>query len=278
MRQGKNKQSTGYTIAEVMVVLAVSGVIFLIAALFISGKQQTTSFKQGVNTMASDLQNIIEQVTDGNYTDSQFNCDHPIGTTSLNITTGTNTQGTNDACVFLGKVLHFQGNNSPDYEVFTVAGAQQDNLGNPPTDYSDALATVIDGKVFPVDLTVQNQVPEGLMVSNLTVNDASGLVDSYAFGFAQTFVSADTSGTGSGSYQSGAQNVSLVYAPGVGAGTNEYSAANDINGSSHLKTAVSARLCLTDGSLYATISVGDSPDNGNQLIVDTNILGHTPCA
>ena len=74
MLGGKNKQPLGYTIIEVMIVLAVSGLMFIIAATFINGKQQRATFTAGVNEMASELQNVIEQVNDGSYADVPLNC------------------------------------------------------------------------------------------------------------------------------------------------------------------------------------------------------------
>lgn len=50
------KSPLGYTVVEVMIVLAVSGIMFLVAANFINGKQQKTSFANGVNEMASRIQ------------------------------------------------------------------------------------------------------------------------------------------------------------------------------------------------------------------------------
>ena len=55
-RNRHSKQPFGYTIVEVMIVLAVSSAMFLIAANFINGKQERTAFSQGSNEMVSQLQ------------------------------------------------------------------------------------------------------------------------------------------------------------------------------------------------------------------------------
>ena len=66
------KRPLGYTIIEVMIVLAVSGVMFIIAASFISGKQESTAFTEGANEFASQLQQTIAEVADGQYSDVTF--------------------------------------------------------------------------------------------------------------------------------------------------------------------------------------------------------------
>lgn len=104
------KQPLGYTIIEVMIVLAISGLMFLIAANFISGKEESTSFTEGTNEFVTDMQSVINQVTDGQYSDISFQCVSSGGT--LSFPSG-GSQGTNPACVFLGKFLYFPQGQTP---------------------------------------------------------------------------------------------------------------------------------------------------------------------
>ena len=104
------KHQFGYTIVEVMIVLAVSGMMFVIAANFINGKQQRTSFFQGSNDMANIIQKVIDDVTNGNFSDVALDCDS-AGAGSVDVRDSSDitadTQGTNPDCVFLGKLVHF---------------------------------------------------------------------------------------------------------------------------------------------------------------------------
>jgi hypothetical protein len=50
----------------------------------------------------------------------------------------------------------------------------------------------------------------------------------------------------------------------------------DINNSG-LATASSAEICLTDDTQYAQITIGDSGANSDQLSVNAQVLGSTPC-
>jgi prepilin-type N-terminal cleavage/methylation domain-containing protein len=123
------KPPGGYTIVEVMIVLAVSGVMFVMAANFINGKNARTQFQQGSNELGSRMQGVIEEVTDGQYTDIPFTCSRAGA--SLAVTGAVRPQGTNPECVFIGKLAHFSVNPNPSgfgsgdrtkYEVFTLAG------------------------------------------------------------------------------------------------------------------------------------------------------------
>lgn len=273
MKGGKNKQPLGYTIIEVMIVLAISGVMFLIASVFISGKQQRAAFSQGVNDTASQIQSLIEQVTDGSFSDAHVNCTLDSNGNPNQGGGGTG-QGTNAPCTFLGKMLHFQGGNSSQYEVFTLAGARNDSGGNPVTSLAAANPTAIDQPAFSSQsLTVQGSIAQNLTVHKISEVDAGTGATSgyYAFGFVQ-----NPPLDNNGSIAQGTPTVSIVYSPNVAAtGLSEMAAASGINSS--LLTASSASICLTDGSRYALINIGEPAAPGNELTVNVQNTGTTPC-
>lgn len=254
------KRPLGYTIVEVMVVLAVSGVMFLIAASFINGKQATTSFQQGVNEMASRLQGVIEDVTDGHYSDVPFTCTQNAGG-DLQIVSGTAKQGTNSPCVFLGKMIHFSLPGNPtntQYEILSLAGARQTTGGGIVTDLSTA-----NVREIPF-LTTQQTVPQSLQIDGMDIF-ASGPQDkNFAIGFIQGLGSANGQ-----YYASGAQTVRMVYAP--------VSANHDVITSIRTLTndAQKVTICLTDGTRFAHFTIGglasDATDNSSQLAVNTSL-------
>jgi len=117
MRGGKNK--TGYTITEVLIVLAISSAMFLVANSFISGRVSETAFRTGVNEMASRIQDVMDQVSNGQYNDRPVSCTVTGGI--VTISDGNVSQGTNRQCSYAGKLFRFtSGQNS--YILDTIAG------------------------------------------------------------------------------------------------------------------------------------------------------------
>lgn len=115
---------TGFTIVETMIVLAVTGALFLLASVAVSGEQNRTEFQQAINNIQSSIQQAINQVASGDYPTTNIKCDGTSG--ALSIGGNGNGQGTNTGCVFLGKVLQFgvQGPEPQQYVAHTIAGLQ----------------------------------------------------------------------------------------------------------------------------------------------------------
>jgi prepilin-type N-terminal cleavage/methylation domain-containing protein len=254
------KTPLGYTIIEVMIVLAVSGGMFLIAANFINGKQAKTAFTQGTNETASQIQNVIEQVSNGKYSDIPLNCTFD-GTTTTVISGTLPSQGTNPTCTFLGKLLRFSSVNKHTYKVLSLAGGRADASGGNPT-----LASV--HPVVITDLTNSQDIAQQLDVAGVSVTDLSGVTytNYYNFGFSQGLGSSS-----GGSFQSGAQTLSLVYSP-----VNLSDPATpDTNANGSLAYAQAVTVCLTDGTRYARILIG-SPNNDSQLSVKLQVVTLCP--
>jgi prepilin-type N-terminal cleavage/methylation domain-containing protein len=294
------KRPLGYTIIEVMIVLAVSSLMFLIAASFINGKQARTAFTQGVNTMASNLQTMIEDISNGHYSDVSFSCTNPAGT-SLHLTGGGAGQGTNPDCVFLGKVVHFAVKNpsnpsTPEryYEVFSLAGARTDKTVSPnipQTNPLNALATPICvpgscNGTYP-DFTTQATIPQGLSIATsdtsqgMQVTDTTGVAHNaiYGIGFVQGFGNGALNTTDHTNYQSGSPTISMVYAPGLSTvGLTENQAAAHLlpipigNG---ILAAKRADICLTDDNRKADITIGT---NDSQLSVTVQMGATLQCS
>jgi prepilin-type N-terminal cleavage/methylation domain-containing protein len=278
MKGGKNRQPlvvrqpragkrpvSGYTIIEVMIVLAVSGVMFLIAASFINGKQARTAFTAGVNQMASNLQDIIEQVTDGKYSDIPLSCSFIGGSLTFPVGT-TNLQGTNADCVFLGKIFHFQegglsGTAAQQYEIFSLAGGREATDTTGIVTPKDADAQVI------TTLTDQQTTPQSLDVSKVTFNN--GVVTSYGLGFLQGQIDPTNNP------HNITPSVGIYYVSGLVAGNAQGTAVGIIGGGSNLLPAKNVDVCLTDGTRYADITVGSNGSSGSQLVVNVKMDGTT---
>lgn len=249
------KSPLGYTIIEVLIVLAVSGMMFLIAVNFVNGKQQKSAFQTGVNELASRIQDTINSVADGQYSD------YPIGCSFDGTTTDTSQaaqqQGTNDSCVFLGKVMHFSVSNAPSqYEIINIAGGRAKTNGDPIVTLSEAKPAAI------ASLTSQYAIPQTLDLANMKTDTG---INIYAFGFIQ--------GLGTSSGRGAKQIPTLKYLDGVLQGSSTSQAESAVN-SANLKNVSSVTLCITDSSRYATISVGFNNSQNNAVV---KMLGSTPC-
>lgn len=261
------KTPLGYTIVEVMIVLAVSGVMFVIAANFINGKQAHTAFNEGANDLVSSLQNVIQDVTDGHYSDVPISCTAADPTnpgtsiTPLAGVAGPSVQGTNSQCVFLGKLVHFYGppsTRATHINIFSLAAARN-ITGSLPQPGVAAIPT----------LTTQANISQGLFVAGMHVYDAAGNDHTapYSIGFVQGLGDLDQSRVGV--YRSGAQSVGLVYATTLN-GSTAGSEGNVVGGA--VQPARSAIICLSDGNRFAQLLVGGAITGGNANSNNSNQL------
>src|SRR5438874_1617208 len=88
-------RSAGFTIVEVMIVLAITGLLFLSAAALISGKQNQAAFDQAIQQLQSQIQQTMNEVSVGYYPNrNDFVC--VAGGTGPLLSSGSNQQGTNN--------------------------------------------------------------------------------------------------------------------------------------------------------------------------------------
>ena len=265
-------QPKGYTVVEVMIVLAVSGMMFLMAVTFINGKQQKTAFTQGTNELGSRIQKMVDDVTNGHYSDVPLSCN---ASGSVSVLTSGDTQGTNSNCVFLGKVMHFyaSGTGQPvqKYEVISMA----DLRGQTDDNFPRASIKGITG------LTTQQTIPQGLELSGASGTKGMQVFDAgagayndtaYSIGFIQG--SGSFANAANGEYKNGAQTIRMVFS----AGTNQSGPADTSSAfGMQVHAASSAKICVTDGKRYAQILIGDQNGRDSQLNIRVKQLGETAC-
>lgn len=263
MRAGTG--SRGYTIIETMIFLAVSGLMFVVAASFISGKQAKAELNQGINGANSSVQQVINDVSNGTY-DSQGNFACQSSASGLSFPSPGVPQGTNGGlnqagCVFLGKVIEFgNGPANTVYEVYTVAGSQYAGGGTgpaTPTSYAEALPKVVD------QLTTSNNLLSGMTVTSAHASSCGGVS---AIGFFGSFSNYNGT-TNNGS----AQTVNVV--PFCGSTTDPVSTTQGkINNSSNYNVAtnVDITVCFDGGTgNYAALTIGGS--SGQRLTTSQQV-------
>jgi len=132
LMKGGDKRSQGFTIIEVMIVLAITALLLLGAIVLVAGRQNETEFTVAMQEIQSEIQQEISLVTVGNYTDTNnVNCmASAIAGTPPVVFFGPGSRGANQDCVYLGTALHFYGGpggtnpNINYYSVIPIVGRQ----------------------------------------------------------------------------------------------------------------------------------------------------------
>lgn len=293
--QMKQRHSYGFTIVEVMIVLAVTGIMFMSAALLVNGRQNRTEFTQAIGQVQSQVQQAINDVING-YSPNvgQFKC-QPNPSGNIIINSGNDNQGQHGGCIFLGKVMQFAVQQSPTpsnqpFDIYSVVGSQcisgsncsnlaQNQLS---TSISNAEPTVLkntnNGNGGTIDATDRQTLENGLNVTNVTIpplasmwyngnrNNAIGAV-----GFLQSLANY-----GGGGLASGSQQVGLWAIKNTSLGQSEMDAINAINTSSNWQAATDIEICFSSATTTQSglITIGGS---GRQLLVGLKIYSTTSC-
>ena len=206
---GKHLQRhSGYTIIEVMIFLAVTGGLLAASFSIFSGRQARTEFSASAREMESQLQDVINDVSTGYYASGgNFQCQsNPIGGgQEVPSISGTpSPQGTNEECIFVGRIAHFDitGSTNTAYNLYTAAGARQVLVGTSMREVQSldqANPRAVTNPPFTVDITDNRQIPAGLVFDRMYYNDSTGNHPIAAVGFFSNFGSYGAAGINSGS-------------------------------------------------------------------------------
>ena len=180
------KPDRGFTIVEVLMFLAVTGVLMMVAMLTIGGSRQKAEFSASVRDFNSSIQGIISEVRTGYFPNktAQVNCSATASGIDLSATSTPAGQGAHPECVFLGKVLHFGSTPTASVSIITVAGKAFKSVGgDPPDSYFASMPKPVAGTVGAtiysnIDLTETLNLTNGLQVTKVisrNSTDASGI-------------------------------------------------------------------------------------------------------
>lgn len=213
MNRGGNVQSTrGFTVVETLIVLAVTSGLFILTAVAINGKQQKTDFQVGSRNLQQQFQQIINEAATGYYpSNTSFQCTVGIGA-NLQLTGGSNNQGENRDCTFIGKALVVGGAQHADnYSVFSLAGRRVLSDGvtetrNPTEAKVTAIARSAANPSNAFTDTEQNvRIPNGLTF--VQARRIGGVWSTSEF--AVNFMSSFSSFSGAGADVGGSQRLEL---------------------------------------------------------------------
>ncbi len=190
-------RGAGYTMTEVMIVLAVTTALFVMIAIAFQGRQARVEFTQAVRNYEARLQNVISDVTKGYYQSSGFACSAGMsGPPSIN-SSAPQDPGTNSGCIFLGKVV---ASHEASGDVLTVIGRRLVGAAGSPDvrNLEEARPLAVHDSVTNVDITELLNHSYGLQVRKVLRLGDQTTTNVAAFGFMNQLaggVSSDAQGS-----------------------------------------------------------------------------------
>lgn len=276
-------KSKGFTIVEVLIVLAVTGALFLSAAIIISGRTNRTQFEQSINEITARIRVTINEVSTGFYPNmNNFQCTRNGAATQ--ISSGNAEQGTNADCVFLGKVMQFgvPDTDPQQYVIYPVAALRTDAQGNEIQNLTAASAKAIaptTSQPSRPNSSSSDTLQYGLTAVEVYYKtSASGAKNAIgAFGFMNSQAQYANSQIVSGSTQ-----VSLVPIPGTSLNQSTTAAAQAIDtalaqASTPVNPAGGVFICFKSGGTNQSGLVQIGGSGGRQLSVTLKIVGNQSC-
>lgn len=194
----------GYTLIEVMIVLAITASLFTSVAVMFNGRQATAAFNQAVRDFESKIQVLANDVATGSYNSGGITCTNSATGVTFSSTTGT--QGKNLGCIFLGKMITVglspEGITKAD--VFTLAGSQYNSSGVDVLNLSEAKPRAVYSSTdSQIDVTDSYTFSNGLLLKS--VYDIGLAKSTGGFGF----LSELGGSSGPGNADSGSRSVEL---------------------------------------------------------------------
>ncbi len=267
----------GYTIIEVLLFVALTSFLLVVAIANITAGQRQVQFTQGVRDFESQFNDVINDVPTGYYpSNSALTCTVG-GPRPVIDDTGGSGLGKSDDCMYVGKALQFR----PDADdtkvlVYTLAG-QRLLAGNPVTSLDEAAPVAV---AKPSDATFQDTVVEiplrnGVRIDKVFNGDGVDPVPAdLQYGSLAIMVTFE------GSAPSGdvSQAVQIGGIKGTILGENEQAAYTLINklqtispgnDGEFVKPNSGLVICLVDGDRRASITTGVSGGSGTKLDIDT---------
>lgn len=253
----------GYTIVETMIFLGVSAALFVSASVLIAGRQRRTQFATTVRDFSNKLQSVNGNVASGYYnTSGTIDC-HTSGS-NVSISAGSNEQGTNADCMYLGQIVVSPQANQSDFKIVSVVGRRV--TGNNPVrevkDLNEAAPTLYTNTAETYSLAGADFLSVSVGGTKL-VPDSSGSTSI-------AFIGSLASYNDAGGLQSGGSHTDVFKITSGDLSTNN----NQIE--AQLKTAdpVSQQpveYCLTNGEQNAKVTF--IAGTATYVIGDTTICG-----
>jgi type II secretory pathway pseudopilin PulG len=222
MNKGGYREAVeGFTIVEILIVLAVSAMLVLSAIILISGRANKTQFTTASNNLKQQLEQIINETATGYFPNgNNFTCTAGVAAMPV-LSNGSQQQGTNGGCIFLGKAIQFGAtDNVGKVLIYAIAGNRlqngtQSEVTSLAQAYPEAVAPGAGTNTGLNGITVTTPLENGLDVGSMTY--AGG--NTGGFALLSSLASYTAAGSSCNGVCSGAQVLKLYAIAGTSIGT-----------------------------------------------------------
>jgi type II secretory pathway pseudopilin PulG len=270
--------SGGFTVIEVIITLVVTMALLASVMVLVNGKQRVTAFNQAIKNVETEIRQAMSEVSSGYYPNNgSLTCTESAGLVTLT-TAGSDTQGRNKPCVFMGKALHFAGagTDPEEYYVYTIAGLNKTSL-----DFATSKPRLVARGTDAADVTVPDDqyltkiLLYGLTVESMVWHDGVNPHNVAAMAFMPR--------TATLSESDGSEAVNIVALNGSTMGQPRVSGVQSINNnlpaltSTYINPAGGIRICFKSGGTRQSglLTIGGA---GRQANVKVQIYGNETCA
>lgn len=255
----------GFTVVETMIFLTVSAALFLGAMRLVSGQQERAEFNYGIQEFSGLIRDLANDVSTGFYP-------YDPGTTCF-VTGTSSAQGTNSACIFIGRVLHFGANDIPgnptnnSMRIYTVTGRRQVTVSGATRDAFN----LTESETRPLSTSQEIRIPGGIRLEWVRIGGEGG-TDIGAVGYFMNFTKYQDASQGL--LESEARNVDVIPINGTGLNQSQFQIAAAIRNNTAASPinppqGVTACLESAGGDFYVLMNLGG---NLSQLSNDIQIL------
>lgn len=257
-------KSSGYTVVETMLFLVISGVILATSLLFFKGRQERIQFTQGTREIEAQLKTTMNEVTSGYYPNKgDFSCSEGSEGPVLNFS-GSNELGTNENCIFIGKMLKFASNG---YDAYSVLGLRRNN-----TTIANSLEA--SKPVVSENIKESFKFPWGITVTKVVSFKGATNAEKSSVGVLTSIGTfSDDDGDGSFDIAAGSQTANLLPI-GTALGDSYETFSDNVEAMTDADSRPSkVYICLESGGgdRKATIILGGNDKQLNtELVIDSN--------
>lgn len=267
-------RSGGYTIVEALIFLAVSALLFTSTMLFLAGRQNSAQFTNAVRDFETQLVDVANDVSSGVFqTSPNVVCDasgNPVETFAPR------DAGTDQRCIFLGRVIKLSNNGNA--EQFVVYSAIGNRLNGSSLDVKTLAEAgpklLLTGGAIDSQLRQVHSFGHGMRVVCIAAGDSCtpGNSPSAALAF-MTRLTGGVAPEKTGS----AINADVYHYPAVALNSNESLVRTTVASGSQAQLNGRITICLQSGSTnqYALVSLGTA--GGGNATVSSSIKGGATC-